>query len=159
MTPEEQFRIEEMKAARGRIDQEISTMNNFEFASVAAMGAVYLIFFSQRLSDHAALIVISSLPVIICVYGLFRYRAHASIVQVHEEYIKVLELKLLSSKGLVGHYDDNKTGQLKRARIAFWAVIFLLSFAIFIVAVACPRKLAQVHSVQSTTTQMDGPRK
>jgi hypothetical protein len=145
MTPEEQYRLEEMKTARARIDQEISTMNNFEIVSVAAMGAVYLTFFSQHISDHAALIVLSSLPIIICGYGLLRYRAHASIVQVHEEYIKRLERKFLGESGLVGHYDENKSGQLKQARFAFWIIIFLLSFAIFVIAIACPQKLTQVH--------------
>jgi len=146
MGPDEQFRIEEMKAARSRIDQEISTMNNFEFASVAAMGAIYLIFFSQRISDHAALIVLSSLPVIICGYGLFRYRGHASIVQVHESYLKALENRFLNQPGLVGHYDENKTGQLKNARFAFWIIIFLLSFAVFVVAVVAPQKLSRIHN-------------
>lgn len=151
MTPEEQFRIEEMKAARGRIDQEISTMNNFEIVSVAAMGAIYFTFFSQRISDHVALVVLSMLPVIVCGYGLFRYRAHASIVQVHEEYIKTLETKFLGRSGLVGHYDENKTGQLKRARFAFWVIILLLSFAVFIVAISCPDKITRIHPVQTNS--------
>jgi hypothetical protein len=145
MTPAQQFSIEEMKAARGRIDQEIATMNNFEIVSVAAIGAIYLAFFSQRISDHYALMVLTALPVIVCGYGLFRYRAHASIVQVHEEYIKILEKQFLDRSGLVGHYDENKTGQLKLARFAFWTIIFLLSFAVFIVSVACPEKLTRIH--------------
>ncbi len=52
----------------------------------------------------------------------------------HEEYIKTLEQKFLGEEGLVSHYDENKTGLLKRARYAFWILIFLMSFAIFIVA-------------------------
>lgn len=71
ITPQQQFSIEEMKVARSRIDQEIATMNNFEIVSVkAAIGAIYLIFFSQRITDQAALIVISALPSL-CVAMVF----------------------------------------------------------------------------------------
>jgi hypothetical protein len=156
MNASEQFRMEEMKVARSRIDQEISTMNNFEFASVAAMGAIYLIFFSQKIADPAALVVLSLLPVIICIYGLFRYRGHASIVQVHEEYIKTLEEKFLSAPGLVGHYDDNKSGQLKRARFAFWGIILALSFTVFVVALSCPEKLTRIHNIQGPAAGTSG---
>jgi hypothetical protein len=152
MTPAQQFSIEEMKAARGRIDQEIATMNNFEIVSVAAVGAIYLTFFSQRISDHSALVFLTALPVIVCGYGLFRYRAHASIVQVHEEYIKILEKQFLDRAGLVGHYDENKTGQLKQARFAFWTIIFLLSFAVFTIAIACPEILTRIHPPSPMTS-------
>ncbi|MFT4276871.1 MAG: hypothetical protein QM576_10985 [Rhodopseudomonas sp.] len=145
MNSQEQFRVEELKAAHLRIDQEIATMNNFEIVSVFAIGAVYFTFFSQRVSDHGVLVILSLLPVIICGYGLFRYRGHASIVQVHEKYIKSLEEKFLGSPGLVGHYDANKSGQLKNARFAFWLIMFLLSFAVLVVSVVCPDRLAKSH--------------
>jgi hypothetical protein len=55
ITPSEQFKLEELNVARERIDREIATMNNFEIVSVAAMGAIYLVFFSQHIVDRGAL--------------------------------------------------------------------------------------------------------
>jgi len=149
MTYQEQFRIEELKAAHNRIDQEIATMNNFEIVSVFAMGAIYFTFFSQKITDHTALIILFVLPAFVCAYGLFRYRAHASIIQVHEEYLKDLEQRFLGSDkktGLVRHYDETKTGQLKVARFAFWGMMLIFSMAVAAIAVVSPDVLVRVHA-------------
>jgi hypothetical protein len=95
--------------------------------------------------------VLSALPVIVCGYGLFRYRAHASIIQVHEAYVEKLEKDFLKEGGLVHHYDEKKTGQLKQARFAFWFIILFLSFAVFVISVVCPHLLARVHNIQKTS--------
>jgi hypothetical protein len=152
MTNEEQFRFEELKAAHNRIDQEIAAMNNFEIVSVVAMGAIYFTFFSQRIADDTALVVLFSLPAVVCAYGLFRYRGHASIVQVHEAYIKKLEKKFLRDTGLVGHYDENKTGQLRQARFAFWSIMLLFSLVLAAIAVTSPQTFTKIHSPNADQT-------
>ena len=148
MDTKEQYLIEEMQACRGRIDQEIAAMNKFETVSVIAIGAVYWLFFSEHIKDQAAIVLLTALPVIICAYGLFRYRAHASIVQVHEAYVKSVEMKVLNEPGFVTHYDNNKSGLLKYARIAFWSVMLAISFTLLVIAMVCPEKISRVHNPQ-----------
>jgi hypothetical protein len=146
------YLVEEMKAARQRIDAEIATMNQFEVLSITSIGAIYLIFFQFKIVDPAGLIFLSLLPVLICGYGLFRYRAHAAIVRIHEEYIKEkIETKVLGlgEKGLVGFYDDKKRSTLKQARFTFWTVIFLISFSIFILAAVCPEYILRINPPSS----------
>jgi hypothetical protein len=146
MDTKDQYLIGEMQACRGRIDQEIAAMNKFETVSVIAIGAIYWLFFSERIQDQAAIVLLTALPVIICAYGLFRYRAHASIVQVHEAYVKSVEAKVLKEPGFVTHYDSNKSSLLKYARVVFWSVMLAMSFALLVVAVVCPEKISRVHN-------------
>ena len=75
------YLIEEMKAARARIDENIKTMNQFEILSIGAIWATYGAFFSFKISAPAALVFLASIPVLICTYGLFRYRAHADVIR------------------------------------------------------------------------------
>lgn len=155
MTNQDQFKLEELKAAHTRIDHEIAAMNNFEIVSVVAIGAVYFTFFSQRIADHTALVVLFAVPAIVCAYGLFRYRGHASIVQVHESYIKKLEKGFLGASGLVGHYDDNKSGQLKQARFAFWSVMLIFSALLCAIAVVSPDVLRRVHQMPQDQSSLN----
>jgi hypothetical protein len=142
------YLIEEMKAARQRIDAEITTMNQFEILSITSIGAIYLIYFQFKIVDRGGLVFLTLLPVLICAYGLFRYRAHAAIVRIHEEYIKEkIETKIFppSERGLVGFYDERKRSQLKQARLTFWTIIFLISFTIFILAIFCPEYILRIN--------------
>ena len=112
-----------MKAARLRIDAEIATMNQFEILSLTTIGAIYFLFFQFRITDRGGLIFLSSLPVAISAYGIFRYRAHAHIVELHERYIKDRIEKFIfpppDDGGLVTYYDKEKRRLLKHARLTF----------------------------------------
>jgi len=144
------YLIEEMKVARQRMDAEIITMNQFEILSFTSIGAIYVAFFQFKIVDHAALVFLSFLSVAICAYGIFRYRAHADIIKIHEDYIKekiestVFGGEGRKGEGLVVFYDSKKRSLLIWARLVFWGAIFLVSFAIFILAIACPEYLIRV---------------
>jgi hypothetical protein len=151
-----EYLIEEMKAARQRIDEEIKTMNQFEILSITAIWVTYWAFLFFKITDYGALIVICFIPVLICVYGIFRYRAHADVVRIHERYIKLYIEKTIYSetnrpRGLVRYYDRKKRSLLKIARLSFWIAIFLISFGIFIAVVVAPEKITQIHSAAPTS--------
>ncbi|PZU84538.1 MAG: hypothetical protein DI528_14395 [Shinella sp.] len=137
--------LEEMKAARLRIDEDIRTMNQFEVLSIIAIGLIYWFMISEKLDSYFLLIIITAFPVLIAGYGLVRYRAHAAVIRVHDKYIKFhIERAIYgrtSLRGLVRYYDRKKDSSLRNARFAFWGIIFLISFAIFIVAIVAPEKL------------------
>jgi Ca2+/Na+ antiporter len=137
------YRIEEMKTARQRIDAEILSMNQFEFASFAVIGAVYILVFQYNIRLQPLLSLLAFFPVILCAYGIFRYRAHADVVKIHEEYIKEnIESHFYGEhRGLVGHYDNNKRSLLKYARMIFWGIILLIFFSILIISIACPEMI------------------
>ena len=150
------YLIEEMKAARARIDEEIKTMNQFEILSIAAIWATYYAFFSFKVIDPAAMIVLAFVPFVICVYGIFRYRAHADVIRIHERYIKLYIEKTIFTadskpQGLVRYYDRKKRSLLKFARYAFWWTLVALSFAVLVVAITSPEKISRVHSLTSTS--------
>jgi len=142
------YLVEEMKSARQRIDAEITTMNQFEVLCLTSIGAIYFLFFQFRIVDHGRVVFLASLPVLISAYGLFRYRAHADIVKIHEEYIKTKIEKYFYETsdhgGLVGYYDAEKRGLLKLARLSFWTLVFLLSFSILVLATFCPELLTRI---------------
>ncbi|MFA6267808.1 MAG: hypothetical protein WC670_19085 [Pseudolabrys sp.] len=144
----EKYLIEEMKAARLRIDEEIKTMNQFEILSIAAIWAIYGAFLTFKILDHGALVVMTTVPFAICVYGVFRYRAHADVVKIHERYIKhSIEAAFFpgDAGGLVRYYDKKKRSLLRTARLTFWVALSALTFAILVVAVVCPERLTQVY--------------
>jgi hypothetical protein len=145
-----EYLIEEMKAARTRIDEEIKTMNQFEILSIAAIWTTYWAFFSFSVKDHAALVLLTFIPFVVCVYGVFRYRAHADVVRIHERYIKLyIERSVFTvdskPQGLVRYYDRRKRSLLKFARYTFWWTLLFLSFALLVIAVACPEILTRIH--------------
>jgi|GEM_PF-4736479 len=145
------YLLEEMKAARSRIDAEIKTMNQFETLSIGAIGATYGAFFSFKISAQAPLIFLAFITVLICVYGLFRYRAHADVVRIHEDYIKLrIESSVFgaSERGLVQYYDDNKRSLLKFWRLVFWYSLIVVSLAILLFSICSPEKLASLHAGQ-----------
>jgi hypothetical protein len=150
-----QYLLEEMKAARQRIEAEINIMNRFEILSISVVGAIYFTFFQFKISNQSALVTLSLLPTLICVYGVFRYRAHADVVRIHEGYVKNIERQIQELdgsekfQGLVTFYDAQKRSRLKYARYAFWTVMFLLSFTILILALFCPGHLATIHTKNS----------
>jgi hypothetical protein len=116
------YLIEEMKAARLRIDEEIKTINQFEILCITAIFAAYYIFLYFRIINIGGLVFISIIPVVICAYGLFRYRAHADVIKIHERYIKFhIEKTIFDGssrpRGLVKYYDQKKTRPLETSQV------------------------------------------
>jgi hypothetical protein len=146
---------EEMKSARARIDDEIKTINNFEIVSVSAVFASYYLFLSFKIVDYYAIILISFIPFLICIYGVFRYRAHADVVKIHENYIKFhIERRVFGKKkfssGLVRYYDRKKRSLLKYARYAFWGFLTVVTLSVFVIAIGWPEKVTRVHNFSTS---------
>ena len=155
--PQMTYLVEEMRAARSRIDEEIKTMNQFEVLSIAAIWAIAWAFFSFKISDPGTLRLLAFVAFAVCIYGIFRYRAHADVVRIHERYIKLYIEKTVFTvdskpQGLVRYYDRKKRSLLKYARLTFWWILVALSFAVFVVAIVSPEKLrlAHINHVQET---------
>lgn len=144
-----QYLLEEMKAARFRIDEEIRTMNQFEILTIIAIGLIYWLILSAENISHLSLSFASFFPVLITAYGIFRYRAHAHVVKVHEAYVKMhVERTVfgkMSLKGLVKYYDRKKNGTLKTARFAFWVATFCISLSLFVICLVAPEKVRQME--------------
>ncbi|MDQ0457151.1 hypothetical protein [Rhizobium paknamense] len=136
---------EEMKTARMRIDEEIRTMNQFEILSIIAIGLIYWFLVGGQVKNTFVVGVVSFFPVLISIYGIFRYRAHAEIIQINEKYIKFhIERTIFgksSLKGIVKYYDRKKTGNLKIARYVFWILISIIAICIFTISVVSPEKI------------------
>ncbi|MDQ1186789.1 MULTISPECIES: hypothetical protein [Agrobacterium] len=152
-----QYLLEEMKAARTRIDEEIRTMNQFEILSMVAVGLIYWLVLSAESLRPLALALSAFFPVLISGYGIFRYRAHAHVIKVHEAYIKIhIERKIFgrtSLSGLVKYYDRKKTGNLKTARFTFWIVAFCISLSLFVVCLVAPEMVRKMDNQVKYTTE------
>lgn len=146
---ESKYMIEEMKAARVRIEEEIKAINQFEVFSLTVIGAMYFVFFQFKIQDAGLIRVLSLLPVAICLYGIARYTAHRDVIRIHEEYVKKIEEKVfVNLGGLVSYYDREKASRLKYARYLFWSAIlgFAVIFSFF--AFKNPEYVASFHKAK-----------
>lgn len=148
------YLVEEMKAARTRVEEEIKSINQFEILAMSIIGAIYFLFFNFRIVDPGLIRTLSLLPIVVCFYGFARYTAHRDVIRIHEQYIRdVIEPTFFQSDrnyGLVFFYDDRKRSLLKYARYLLWLTVlgFAGIFAVF--AFWMPDYVASFHGSTKT---------
>ncbi len=128
----ERYAIEEMKVARDRINADIDVMNRYEVLSVGLVGAIFALIFQYKIRNREALIFITMLPALVGLYGYFRFRAHAKLVQKYNEYLMAIEAQLMrKDRSFIGLATSQKRSKIKShirlVRSLFWIAIIVFS--------------------------------
>ncbi|MEH3144866.1 MAG: hypothetical protein PGN34_05860 [Methylobacterium frigidaeris] len=148
----QQYLLEEVKSARSRIDQEISSMNSNEALNITYIAAIYLAYFQFKITDHWFLRLLSVLPVGIAMYGLVRYNAQRHVINIHESYIKSAEDKIRLSqsdfRGLMTYYDAQKRSKLKYARWMLWGSLVIFTIIFSGAAFCYPEWISSIHKTE-----------
>src|SRR3954468_110239 len=130
MSPEvvEKYVVEEMKIVRNRIDAEIASMNQYEILVMGFIGAVYALIFQYRIADRTILLMLAALPIIVAIYGYFRYRVISRVIRKHGLYLKEIEATIsvqeASFVGLATFWDSKPPRtHIGKIRSVFWFAI------------------------------------
>ena len=134
----DKFIIEEMKVVRDRINYEIDVINRAEILSIGLVGAVVALIFQYKISSRIPLFVITSLPGLVGIYGYYRYRTHAEIIEKYNDYAKEIEERIRQKDdafvGLVTAYQANKRkSRIRTLRTWIWKAIIIFSIVLTVI--------------------------